>query len=663
MGVEGDLSGYTSDDDVHVQTTMDNGTADDTPNSSALQRSVDFVNHELASAGFPEALQFSSFGNAEEASRILNCICTLLQQRQKDVAFREDLQYRLRRLSSDNDDLAGSVARHKARLEQTEKELVTAQNKLDTAQKSLKKEIEKHTTAREELKTVKSNFHYSKTQYNHDLRKRERDLQKLKERMQRTALDHSKVSITLVNPVAKTVATGSRKEPKRQDDVMYEVVMKNYEEREKELMSENQLLRETLFSTFSELKNRFEDSTAVKDLPRDRAASQEADEDTVDRAHFQMPFNLVQNSVQQRIRHVMLDLKDEWENLAENLIAQERNPQSDIAERMAALEEQNLQYQEIIEEQERLLGLQLQDMNALHEVVQAGDETSAAEILEQKRELEENKRQLERERSKFTEAAIKLGLERAALQRDKAAFEEQGRAQTTQAFLGSLPETPAWLREKISNSGMPAHVATPSRISHPLRPRSHLTGDLESSIFDTPSTAFGRTYSNSKPTQKPEFPEKTDEERYELDGMIAPSDTLLQTPKATTTSYLSPIDRHSDFTPSSAGGLSGRSGTTASTPSFIRSALKKTVHPTVRARSVRITVDEAEGRSFRPGEGDRSVSELGSSTNSISRGVTATRRAVTTSKPFLATSTPNSVSGGEPASRSGSLNGAAPAAE
>lgn len=38
---------------------------------------------------------------------------------------------------------------------------------------------------------------------------------------------------------------------------MYNVVIQNYEEREKELLAENQNLRDTLFNVFSNLKNQF----------------------------------------------------------------------------------------------------------------------------------------------------------------------------------------------------------------------------------------------------------------------------------------------------------------------------------------------------------------------------------------------------------------------
>lgn len=54
--------------------------------------------------------------------------------------------------------------------------------------------------------------------------------------------------------------------------------------------------------------------------------------------------------------------------------------------------------------------------------------------------------QLENERKQFTEAAIRLGKERALLEREKEDVEELRRAMDTQSLLKELPSTPGYAR-------------------------------------------------------------------------------------------------------------------------------------------------------------------------------------------------------------------------
>ncbi|KAI8911933.1 Afadin and alpha-actinin-binding-domain-containing protein [Powellomyces hirtus] len=697
---------------------------DDAVLRAGLQRSVDFVNSELASAGFPVTLDFSGFtGNMEHASQVVNCICTLLQQRQKDVAYRDDLQYRLRRTSADNDDLSGQVARQKARLEQCDRDFSTLQNKFDTAQKALKKETEKLVATREELKTTKSNLQYSKTQYNHDLRKKERDFHRLKERLQRTVTEKektAKTAITLINPLPKAAASSStgasardKKQGKNDNDVMYAVVMQNYEDREKELLAENHMLRETLFNTYSELKNRFQDPDVAaaaaaekEDIGgrRSRTQSQESDESAIDKAHFQMPFNLVKNSVQQRIRHVVLDLKDDWDNLAQSVAEQNNNDVlHTLEERIADLDRQNNECRQIIEEQNRLLEMSMNDPAHRGEEASTGAawDTSMMDLQEQKQELEDKCQTLELERQRFTEAAIKLGVERAALLREKSAFQEQRRmALGTEDFLEALPKTPRWLKDKIAvgtNKFCDPMTSTPAT---PIQQQQKAYRDDFSTTAPraTPgATPFGRTYSSVKPTRSI-MEELRNGGRNEADmehsasddaDIMIESDTLTQTPSSarnsipdgspwrrtprtgprTTTpgsnEYSPPSparsstiqsrplaamdDSHCEPTTSTMTMTASKSrsiATTVSTPSYIRSALKKAERSATAARSVRITVadpDEEEnngGRSFRPGEDDSKENFEPRSTGRAANNHPSTS-ADLLRKGFIATSTPN----------------------
>lgn len=69
-------------------------------------------------------------------------------------------------------------------------------------------------------------------------------------------------------------------------------------------------------------------------------------------------------------------------------------------------------------------------------------ELTIPEVDEKVESLRREREQLDQERRQFTEAAIKLGRGRAALQAEREAFEEEKRSLQTQAMLSSLPDTP-----------------------------------------------------------------------------------------------------------------------------------------------------------------------------------------------------------------------------
>ncbi|KAJ3157005.1 hypothetical protein HDU89_002415 [Geranomyces variabilis] len=754
----------------------DPSAAQSTASRGGLDRTVLFVNTELASAGFPDVLDFSGFaGTDEDGSKVLNCICTLLLQRQKDVAFRDDLQYRLRRVSADNDNLAGTVARQRARLEQCEREIASLQNKNDTLQTSLKREVEKLSVAREELKATKANLQYSKTQYNHDVRKRDRDFARLKDRMQRTV--NEKTKMTLINPLAKPISSiTSGKRNNNDTDIMYGVVMKNYEDRERELLSENQMLRDTLFETFRELKDRFADAGGHD--PRDHELgagpasttpeSRDEDEDpeaAMERAHFQLPFNLVQNTVQQRIRHVMMDLKAEWDELMEKIEGEQHAEMVvELEQRIAGLHNQNDDYQRIVEEQNRILESSLngtaavrhEGNSATSDDVRAGPgwDASMTDLAEQKAELEEKVKQLAIDRKNFTEAALKLGVERANIQREKKLLnDERRKALGTEDFLKTLPETPGWLRARAkAEEDMDRVPATPSRPSTEYKQQQHHNRDerderddaeeedgdanprpFNSTMSTVQLTHIHETYHNNKHEDHARKTDKYDERKlsspHHADPIAHESDTLTQTPSTAHWRVAPDEDAHAysesdqeeertmerddedehdelDVTvatvplpsarlaplqrgPVPATLSSSRStSATVSTPSYIRSAMKKVEHlpagggrnasmlstrttmtSTVATaapsssmasvtRSVRIAVgDEPEGRSFfRPGQSDGKENagpvveksagngrQAAAATKPASRALSAGEN-----KGFVATSTPNNPVGRGP---------------
>ena len=64
------------------------------------------------------------------------------------------------------------------------------------------------------------------------------------------------------------------------------------------------------------------------------------------------------------------------------------------------------------------------------------------EIELQKKELENARMLLDQERKQFTEAAVRMGIERAALQKEKEVLQETKRQAETEDLLKQMPSTP-----------------------------------------------------------------------------------------------------------------------------------------------------------------------------------------------------------------------------
>ncbi|RKO84048.1 Afadin and alpha-actinin-binding-domain-containing protein, partial [Blyttiomyces helicus] len=229
---------------------------------SPRENTVKFLSQELLAAGVhadPAEIDAALLPDRDEgdpARTVLELFFRLLQIHRDDVAYVEDLEQQLRTSAQDYDDLNASTAKLKGRLATTERDLALVKNQLDAANIEVKEALERHATTKEELKACKSNLAHNKTQYQHEIRKRERDHEKLKERMLKTATDRSGKmgTIRCLNPLPAGVGKEAKRKEKNGDEEMYRIVVTTYEEREKEVLAENETLRRSIFEMYTTLQ-------------------------------------------------------------------------------------------------------------------------------------------------------------------------------------------------------------------------------------------------------------------------------------------------------------------------------------------------------------------------------------------------------------------------
>ncbi|KAL2913419.1 hypothetical protein HK105_207031 [Polyrhizophydium stewartii] len=383
-----------------------------------LENSIAYVNRELVGLGLSDPLYFQvSAATQPHVKAVVACIFSLLQQRQRDARFREDMQERLHQMHADNDNLTGTIARQRAKEEQLEREIASLKTKLSSSLKSQDSITSKLTAAKEELKVATAAYQHAKTQFTHECRRLASENARLKERIQKAAADKKpppKPRIALSAPLAPSfkgsVETRVKQDP---NEEMFQIVIRNYEEREKETLAENEVLRQTLFDVYCEMKTHLEAYWA------------QAGEGQFQPLHPEVALVLnpetLRDPIQQVVRQGLAVLSIEPPAHTQASPEEIAKMEQQIADLKHSIDER----EKTIAEQGKLLEMALNQTAEFleHEDDDDGDE---AEARHQRSDLEEQWRQLEREREQI---------------------DEDKRTLDTQKFLSTLPPTPAWLKK------------------------------------------------------------------------------------------------------------------------------------------------------------------------------------------------------------------------
>lgn len=215
---------------------------------------------------------------------------------------------------------------------------------------------------------------------------------------------------------------GLREEEKVQDE-MYNIVLSDYEAQSKELMMENAGLRQLLLDFFRCVASKAGDG-------QDLLVNQS------DLSKFHLPLDLMKDTVEimmeNTISHVLAL------NLGQDL----------VHDSIEDLKSQIAEQEKVINEQKEMLEL------ALTKDHKPEMEKNVSEIQAILDDLEHQRNILDEDRRKFTDAAIKMGLERANLQHEREVLEEEKQAQA-RSQPENLPATPNWLKPKSSKPFTP----------------------------------------------------------------------------------------------------------------------------------------------------------------------------------------------------------------
>ncbi|XP_069378054.1 afadin- and alpha-actinin-binding protein-like isoform X3 [Paralichthys olivaceus] len=410
-----------------------------------VQACLSHINQEMSSLGLPP-LWMASAGSSEiNVVAVLNCMYDLIQLHRRGVRTLENLEVEHLKSSSNVDFLRLTSTQLKEQLEVSQRQNTgllekerQLQLKVNSLQNCLKNE-------KEEVQKLQNIIASRATQYNHEMKRKEREFNKLKERLNQLLVDkkEKKQAIDMLNNIGR--ADGKRslwkteKTEAKHEGEMYRTLLSDYDTRQRELVLENAELRKVLQHMKNDMGLIL--SSRKKSLKEDKHEDGCIQTDSEDEEEV---FDSSKESVELYCAHAREKLTNsirlQWRKLKSHMerldsqaslaqMSESKNTdavaQETQEEEMDRLKLEIHQCKDFIQTQQQLLQQQIsspcdEETGSLLSdcYVSQGKER----LREEWKTLEEQRKIFERERRNFTEAAIRLSLERKTFEEDSATW-------------------------------------------------------------------------------------------------------------------------------------------------------------------------------------------------------------------------------------------------
>ncbi|XP_012371962.1 afadin- and alpha-actinin-binding protein isoform X2 [Octodon degus] len=415
-----------------------------------IEQSISYLDQELTTFGFPSLYEEPKSKEAKKELNIvavLNCMNELLVLQRKNLLAQENVETQNLKLGSDMDHLQSCYAKLKEQLEASRREIIGLQERdrqLQCKNRNLHQLLKNE---KDEVQKLQNIIASRATQYNHDMKRKEREYNKLKERLHQLVMNKKdkKIAMDVLNYVGR--ADGKRgswrtgKTEARNEDEMYKILLNDYEYRQKQILMENAELKKVLQQMKKEMISLL---SPQKKTPRERAdestgaviSDVEEDGGELSReSMWDLSCETVREQLTNSIRKQWRILKSHVEKLdnqvskvnLEGFNDEDVISRQDHEQETEKLELEIQQCKEMIKTQQQLL----------QQLATACDDDTTSllrdcYLLEEKERLKEEwslfkeqKKNFERERRSFTEAAIRLGLERKAFEEERASWLKQ----------------------------------------------------------------------------------------------------------------------------------------------------------------------------------------------------------------------------------------------
>uniref|UniRef100_A0A0D3GXV7 Uncharacterized protein n=1 Tax=Oryza barthii TaxID=65489 RepID=A0A0D3GXV7_9ORYZ len=303
-----------------------------------LEHCARYLNQTLVTFGFPASLDLFATDPVSIA-RTCNCIYALLQQRQRDIEFRESTNDLRQRMQSDISRLEAKIERMDAQLAAKDRELATLTRTEAKNTATLKAQIDKLQQERDEFQKMVIGNQQVRTQQIHEMKKKEKEYIKLQEKLNQVLME-------------------KKKESSRSGmEIMNLLQVDAYEVKKQELMQENADLRALLRSMQMDMR---EFLNAPNGVPQPAVVGNGRQEAGSPQSPlggktdvFDLPFHMARDQIEESLRTKMASIKARMTQLQDAQKGAEVT--SEATERELELEAQLVEARSIIQEQASLM--------------------------------------------------------------------------------------------------------------------------------------------------------------------------------------------------------------------------------------------------------------------------------------------------------------------
>ncbi|CAA0809724.1 Afadin/alpha-actinin-binding protein [Striga hermonthica] len=326
-------------------------------NLNNLEHCAKYLNNTLVTFGFPASLDLFA-NDPVSVARTCNCIYALLQQRQRDVEFRESANEQRQRLLSDISRLEARIERLESQLSGKDREIASMTRAEAKATAAFKAQIDKLQQERDEFQKMVLGNQQVRTQQIHEMKKKEKEYIKLQEKLNQVVNEKKKESrsgMEIMNLLQKEGRQRGTWNAKKADTDFYKKIVDAYEAKNQELVAENADLRALLRSMQVDMREFLNAPNRKKSSPNnDRPDADLSQSPLGGRTDmFDLPLHMARDQIEESLRTKMASIKERMVQLQD--AQKDAEVTSEVTERELELEAQLVEARSIIQEQASIM--------------------------------------------------------------------------------------------------------------------------------------------------------------------------------------------------------------------------------------------------------------------------------------------------------------------
>ncbi|KAG5644872.1 hypothetical protein DXG03_007513 [Asterophora parasitica] len=411
--------------------------------------SLEYINSQLVAHGFTPSpgLNLECLSNSD-LERVVKCLLGMLGQRVEDMSRTEELTAKLRTLTYDHERLRSQHRDATETAANAEREMNVHKSRLSAATRALHSSEAAHKQTTAELQRTRTLLQGVRATHQAELKKKEKDVERMSEKWSKLADAQAKLmavpsGMRCANAV---LATGSQTIGKGKS--FLEIALEEAEKARGQLGEENLVLRRVVMAAVNDVQAILHQARPL--------ASESSEEPTPFTMSTLFPLHPPGNA-RDKLNGVISDLRELLKtSVTPSAPSASSQPtilvSDDEIERLQGIINVLREELERSRKQAVTHAAETQamfDKFATNHQVMAGDvsemsmELMSAPLRDaEKDRLDNIKRELDQERQKFTEAAIKLGKERAELEAERGRLLDEKRSWQVEMMLAELPPTP-----------------------------------------------------------------------------------------------------------------------------------------------------------------------------------------------------------------------------